>query len=172
LGICNYSKVSDAVISRASGTNGRSKQMEGAFSIGELAQQVGVNVETIRYYERIGLMARPKRSNAGRRVYHQSGLQTLRFVRHARELGFSLDDIRSLLIRTPEAAKSGRREYVFRHRNSWMSAIASRHRMRDARGRDHWDGSRHPITHSTRSLRRFDCRSMTRIECRRTLGLR
>jgi MerR family mercuric resistance operon transcriptional regulator len=97
LGICNYSKVSDAVISRASGTNGRSKQMEGAFSIGELAQQVGVNVETIRYYERIGLMARPKRSNAGRRVYHQSGLQTLRFVRHARELGFSLDDIRSLL---------------------------------------------------------------------------
>jgi DNA-binding transcriptional MerR regulator len=75
------------------------KQMEAAFSIGDLAQQVRVNVETIRYYERIGLMARPKRSSAGRRLYQQSDLQTLRFVRQARELGFSLDDIRSLLTR-------------------------------------------------------------------------
>jgi MerR family transcriptional regulator, mercuric resistance operon regulatory protein len=71
--------------------------MEGALSIGDLAHQVGVNVETIRYYERIGLMARPKRSNAGRRVYEETDLQTLRFVRQARELGFSLDEIRSLL---------------------------------------------------------------------------
>ncbi len=71
--------------------------MEDALSIGDLAREIGVNVETIRYYERIGLMTRPKRSNAGRRVYQESELRTLRFVRQARELGFSIDEIRALL---------------------------------------------------------------------------
>jgi MerR family mercuric resistance operon transcriptional regulator len=67
------------------------------FSIGELGARAHVNVETIRYYERIGLMPEPPRSESGRRRYADEHLRRLRFIRRGRELGFSLDEIRSLL---------------------------------------------------------------------------
>ena len=68
-----------------------------ALSIGGLSQQTGVNIETIRYYERIGLLPAPPRSANGRRCYAPEHGERLRFMRRARELGFGLDNIRTLL---------------------------------------------------------------------------
>src|SRR6185295_15741349 len=67
------------------------------FSIGELARLTGAGVETIRYYERIGLLPRPPRTGGGRRTFGVESLNTLNFVRRCRELGFRLDDVRALL---------------------------------------------------------------------------
>ena len=66
-------------------------------SIGKLSQQSGVNIETIRYYEKIGVMPAPGRSAGGFRIYEPDHLKRLSFVRRGRQLGFSLDEIRSLL---------------------------------------------------------------------------
>jgi MerR family mercuric resistance operon transcriptional regulator len=65
--------------------------------IGELSKRGGVNIETIRYYERIKMLAPPPRTASGRRVYGATDLRILVFIRRARELGFSLDEIRALL---------------------------------------------------------------------------
>ncbi|PWE32850.1 MerR family transcriptional regulator [Maritimibacter sp. 55A14] len=62
-----------------------------------LARRTGCNLETIRYYEKIGMMPEPPRTEAGYRVYDDRHLERLRFILRARELGFSLDDIRGLL---------------------------------------------------------------------------
>lgn len=67
------------------------------FLIGTLSKRTGVNIETIRYYERIGIMPAPPRTEGGQRVYDHGHLQRLAFIRRSRELGFSLDDIRALL---------------------------------------------------------------------------
>ena len=66
-------------------------------TIGRLSDQTAVNVETIRYYERIGILPEPARSAGGHRLYERSACDRLNFIRRARELGFSLADIRSLL---------------------------------------------------------------------------
>jgi MerR family mercuric resistance operon transcriptional regulator len=66
-------------------------------SIGQLSQRSGVNIETIRYYERIELLPRPPRTASGRRLFGMNDLRILVFVRRARELGFSTDEIRALL---------------------------------------------------------------------------
>lgn len=68
-----------------------------AMQIGAIAGKTGVNIETIRYYERVGILPRPPRTSGGRRVYSQAHEQRLRFVRRSRELGFSLDEVRVLL---------------------------------------------------------------------------
>lgn len=67
------------------------------FSIGQLSKSSGVKVPTIRYYEQIGLMEASDRSEGNQRRYEPEGLKRLTFIKHARDLGFSLDDIRSLL---------------------------------------------------------------------------
>ncbi|MBI0539583.1 MerR family transcriptional regulator [Roseomonas sp. KE2513] len=66
-------------------------------SIGDLSMQTKVNIETIRYYEKIGLLAAPWRTEGNHRVYHPGHLARLTFVRRSRELGFSIDEVRSLL---------------------------------------------------------------------------
>lgn len=68
-----------------------------AFPIGALSKRSGVNVETIRYYERTKILAPPPRTISGRRMYDAKDLRTLVFIRRSRELGFSLHDIRALL---------------------------------------------------------------------------
>ncbi len=68
-----------------------------AFTIGRAAQHSGVNVETIRYYERIGIVPAPPRTVGGQRRYGQEHLRRLAFVRRCRELGFSLGEVRALL---------------------------------------------------------------------------
>lgn len=65
--------------------------------IGELAAVTGVHIETIRYYERVGIVPQPARAANNYRVYSGEHLRRLRFVRRARELGFALDDVRTLL---------------------------------------------------------------------------
>jgi MerR family mercuric resistance operon transcriptional regulator len=66
-------------------------------TIGRLADAAGVNLETIRYYERIKLMPRPGRTRGGHRVYEAEHIRRLVFIRRARELGFGIGDIRALL---------------------------------------------------------------------------
>lgn len=67
------------------------------FPIGALSAATGVNIETIRYYEKIGLMPAPPRNEGRQRIYDAGHLKRLTFVRRGRELGFSLDQIRELL---------------------------------------------------------------------------
>lgn len=66
-------------------------------TIGQLARATGVNLDTVRYYERRALMPKPQRSDAGYRLYSGKDLERLRFIRGAKSLGFSLDEIRHLL---------------------------------------------------------------------------
>ena len=66
-------------------------------TIGQLAKQAHVNRETVRYYERRRLLHRPSRSVAGYRVFSGDALRRLRFIRHAKMLGFSLEEIKELL---------------------------------------------------------------------------
>ncbi len=65
--------------------------------IGDLSRHTGVNIETIRYYERIGVMPKPRRSDGGQRLYDEPQLNRLSFVKRSRELGFSLKEVRALL---------------------------------------------------------------------------
>lgn len=65
--------------------------------IGELARRTGVKVPTIRYYEQIGLLPAPARSEGRQRRYAASQIARLNFIRHARELGFEVEAIRELL---------------------------------------------------------------------------
>lgn len=65
--------------------------------IGGLSKLTGVNIETIRYYERIKMLPLPPRTTGGRRVYDPTHLRILTFIRRSRELGFSLDEIRALI---------------------------------------------------------------------------
>ena len=66
-------------------------------TIGALSKRTRVNVETIRFYERIGILPKPPRSAGGHRIYGDHELMRLGFVRRGRELGFSLDEVRGLL---------------------------------------------------------------------------
>ena len=64
---------------------------------GRLAKLTGCNIETVRYYEKAGIMPDPRRSESGHRLYDAADVRRLGFVRRYRELGFSLEEIRSLL---------------------------------------------------------------------------
>jgi Hg(II)-responsive transcriptional regulator len=64
---------------------------------GEVAAQAGVNVETLRYYERRGLLRAPERSKSGYRAYPSEAVRVVRFVKRAQSLGFTLADIEELL---------------------------------------------------------------------------
>jgi MerR family mercuric resistance operon transcriptional regulator len=85
--------------------------------IGELSRMSGVNIETIRYYERTKVLSAPPRTTSGRRIYGATDLRTLVFIRRSRELGFSLDEIRALLrLGGPGKASCGEvREIATRH---------------------------------------------------------
>lgn len=67
------------------------------FSIGELSKQTNVKVPTIRYYEEIGILIPSERTEGNQRRYNAAGLERLSFIKHARELGFSIDAISSLI---------------------------------------------------------------------------
>lgn len=68
-----------------------------AFTIGKLAKEAGVNVETIRYYERLGLLADPPRTAAGYRQYTSDAVERIHFIKRAQRLGFTLEEIDELL---------------------------------------------------------------------------
>ncbi|HYT81927.1 MAG TPA: MerR family DNA-binding protein [Gemmatimonadales bacterium] len=76
-----------------------------ALTIGQVATAAAVNIQTIRYYERRGLMAALRRTPAGYRQYAEDAVSRLRFIKHAQELGFSLKEIQELLgLRVRQAA--------------------------------------------------------------------
>ncbi len=72
-------------------------QAEQNIAIGELSRRTGVNIETIRYFERVGILAKPPRPSAGRRIYGADHIRTLGLVRRARELGFTQAEVRAIL---------------------------------------------------------------------------
>jgi MerR family mercuric resistance operon transcriptional regulator len=82
-------------------------------TIGRLARIGGVNLETVRYYEREGLLPKPPRSASGYRMFPADAARRLRFIKRAQELGFSLSEIRELL---SLRMKSGGRHDVVRSR--------------------------------------------------------
>jgi MerR family transcriptional regulator, mercuric resistance operon regulatory protein len=67
--------------------------------IGELSRLTGVNIETIRYYEKVKMVRPPPRTGGGRRVYGSAEIRLLAFIRRGRELGFGLEEIREGLMR-------------------------------------------------------------------------
>lgn len=91
------------------------RMTEPPMRIGELAQRAGVNIQTVRYYERRGLLPEPQRRPSGYREYDPAALERLRFIRRAQELGFTLAEIGELLElrhdpHTPAAAVKARAE--------------------------------------------------------------
>ena len=79
-----------------------------SLTIGRLANQAGVNLETVRFYERRGLLPRPPRSASGYRLFPAEAARRLKFIRRAQELGFSLAEIAELLsLRVSRSTTSG-----------------------------------------------------------------
>jgi DNA-binding transcriptional MerR regulator len=68
------------------------------YRIGEIAQQTGVSVETLRYYEKRRLLSAPPRTEGGFRLYSDDAVQQVRFIKQAQSLGLTLDDVQQLLI--------------------------------------------------------------------------
>jgi MerR family mercuric resistance operon transcriptional regulator len=104
-----------------------------AITIGELSRRTGVNIETIRYYERIKMLPAPPRTEGGHRVYGPVQIQTLTFIRRSRELGFTLDEIRALLaLRGPVQAPCGEvREIAAKHLGAIRAKIADLQKLED-----------------------------------------
>ncbi|MCB1505691.1 MAG: helix-turn-helix domain-containing protein [Hyphomicrobiaceae bacterium] len=82
---------------RKSSNTGETGEVAASHAIGTVARRTGIKVPTIRYYESIGLLREPVRTEAGRRVYDDAAVSRLKFIRHARELGFEIEQIRRLL---------------------------------------------------------------------------
>lgn len=79
----------------------------GGFTIGAFAKSLGVRADTIRYYERNGLLPVPARSAAGYRLYDQTDLERVRFIRKAQQLGFTLSEVATLLaLRASDTARA------------------------------------------------------------------
>ena len=93
-------------------------------AIGQLSRLSGVNIETVRYYERIKMLPPPPRTASGRRVYDSTHVRTLAFIRRSRELGFSLEEIRALMrLGGPEKATCRDVRAIAAHRpRSWALA--------------------------------------------------
>ena len=72
--------------------------MEAKMKIGELAKRTGFSTKAIRYYELVGLLARPERTESGYRLYIEKDVERLEFIEKAKRLGLSLDDIHDILI--------------------------------------------------------------------------
>src|SRR6266404_5369325 len=66
-------------------------------TIGKVAKEAGVNLETIRYYENEGVLPKPPRTHSGYRIFSEDAVKRLRFIKHAQDLGFSLKEIKELL---------------------------------------------------------------------------
>jgi|KBSMisStandDraft_5_1062788.scaffolds.fasta_scaffold948100_2 MerR family mercuric resistance operon transcriptional regulator len=95
---------------------GQNRFGDDGLTIGELSRRTAVHIETIRYYERIGLLARPPRTPAGHRLFGPESYRTLAFIKRSRELGFGLEDIRTLLsLRNTQAPCKNVRAVAARH---------------------------------------------------------
>lgn len=71
--------------------------MDSGLQIGEVAKRAGVSIDTLRYYEKVRLLPRPRRSSGGFRLFAPEHIERVRFIKQAQELGFSLEEIKGLL---------------------------------------------------------------------------
>lgn len=103
-------------------------------AIGEAAQRSGINIETIRFYEREGVIAHPPRTANGRRVYNEEAIAELTFIRRCRDLGFPLSDVRALLALSRDRAADcdAVREVGMRHLEDVRAKISELHRLEAA----------------------------------------
>lgn len=103
-------------------------------AIGDLARQTGTKVNTIRFYEDIGLLPRAVRTASGRRTYGIPDVRRLAFIRHGRALGFSVEEIRSLLALSdePERDCAEAAAIARRHLRDIETRIARLETLRDA----------------------------------------
>ena len=103
-------------------------------NIGEAASASGVSAKTIRYYEAAGLIATASRSTGGYRVYTQADVFTLRFIKRARDLGFSIERIRRLLDLWQDKSRASRdvKRLALDHIAEIRAKIAAMTSMRDA----------------------------------------
>src|SRR5258707_5289391 len=97
---------------------------EAALTIGEVARATGTQTETVRYYERIGLLPVPPRTAARYRIYGRSDVNRLAFVKRSRDLGFTIEEVRVLLTLAQEADRNCKE----------VDAIARRH-LTDVEGK-------------------------------------
>ncbi len=104
------------------------------FTIGKASEQSGVNIETIRYYEREGVVPKPGRSAGGRRLYASDEIAKLRFVRRCRDLGFPISIIQTFLSLTAQNDRScGEVKTMAKNHLSEVNAkIENLERLRDA----------------------------------------
>ena len=111
--------------------NQRTATKPAQLTIGRLSTRAAVNIETVRYYERIGLLPSPPRTEGGHRLYGELHVKRLTFVRRARELGFTLEEIRALLRladeRPPSCARA--RSIATKHLVDVREKIADLKRM-------------------------------------------
>lgn len=101
------------------------------FTIGRLAKQAGVGIDTVRFYERRGLLPQPQRTASGYRLYSEDTINRIRFVRKAKQLGFTLDEIENLLkLQDQGGRKSEVKEITTRKLGQIDAKIADLSRMR------------------------------------------
>lgn len=94
--------------------------------IGELAKRAGLNVPTLRFYEREGLLAKPARTRSGYRAYEQRDLERIRLIRSCQEIGFTLRDVREVLELHRVLALPGRAESLKPNAQAKLLAAADR----------------------------------------------
>ncbi len=100
--------------------------------VGMLSAASGVKIETIRYYEKVGLLPKPVRAGNGRRVYDQADAERLSFIRRARLLGFPMADIRAILaLRAPKAGNATVRTIAERHLATVRARLADLRALED-----------------------------------------
>jgi MerR family transcriptional regulator, mercuric resistance operon regulatory protein len=106
-----------------------------AFPIGMLAKRTGLTVEGIRFYEKAGILPAPARTTGGQRLYSLRELKRLNFIRRARDLGFTLDEVRALLRLVDEAPVrpcAEARDLAAEHLGDVRAKIADLRRMERA----------------------------------------
>jgi len=104
----------------------------GGMTIGRLAQEAGVNVETIRYYQRRGLLDEPQKPAGGHRRYQASALRRIAFIRRAQGLGFSLAEVETLLRYSDGTRWKETRQIAQRKLDSLLLHIDQLCKMRDS----------------------------------------
>lgn len=106
-----------------------------ALTIGKLASQSGVNIDTVRFYEREGLLPRATRSQGGYRLYAPADVERLRFIRRAKALGFSLEEISELLrLNSGRGSRASVKKLAERRLADLDRKLAELHAIRDALG--------------------------------------
>ena len=87
------------------------------YFVGQIAEEVGINVETIRYYEKLKLLPKPKRKESRYRVYDETDLKRLSFIKRAKELGFTLKEIKELFgLKIDSDARCGDVKHLTEHK--------------------------------------------------------